>query len=199
MLIEQINELLLEGKIIKAIELAIIMFNNSDEEEWRNSKYNEYIELFPTYRPSNDAELFKQYQEETGIIDKDKSLIDPSTGIVDYTKWLEVMPKVVKIDYTNNDDYITFNEWLDDVENYLINDSLNDTKDWVYSRRCMDYFNEYEVELAYAAWEEYMAYWSRGEFHDMLPYREIRQYVPKDNTDRAKVYVLEQTIKLNKK
>jgi hypothetical protein len=110
MRLENIKAIIAKGKItieeLKPLVSEYLL--KQDKAKFDADMRAEYDELFPAYRDMTDEEIEEKYQAYLSEYPKD---ITKDKYVTSHNSYL-----TVEIDYSEDEDYVTFNEWINETE-----------------------------------------------------------------------------------
>lgn len=120
-MLDTIKLALQKGKIERAKELLKEYFSNQHYQDWLKSKKNEYNNLYPEYKNVAWLDLATtavriNYAEKYGLNSTDSETVKQHFK-KQYDKTEETIYDITgynKIDYSNDENYLTFDEWLNE-------------------------------------------------------------------------------------
>ncbi len=177
---ERIDSQISRGLIAKAKVSIKELLLQEDKDKFYADMRGVYSELYPQYRPFKDEdeqqEYWKAYRDsEDALADKD-GIAKEQVGIQEFDKWVKLAPQVVVIDYSEDENYLSFEDFK------------NETK--VITEAVYYSYEEYvdkaeELNVVVVDEEEYSEV---RQVKDEEVTEPIRGYVAVDVTDRVNEY-----------
>ncbi len=117
---ERIDNQISRGLIAKARVSIKELILQEDKDKFYTDMRGVYDGLYPQYRPFKDEDeqqdYWKAYRDsEDALADKD-GIPKEQVGIQEFDKWVKLAPQVVVIDYSEDENYLSFEDFKNETK-----------------------------------------------------------------------------------